>query len=147
MLIQIRALCPSDLPVLSALFLQVRRQTFSWNQTASFQLSDLESQIVGETVNVALNEAGQLVGFISLWWVDQFIHHLYVDSQWQGLGIGRQLLASLPGWPQTPYQLKCLKLNQGAAGFYRRCGFIDVGSGHDQDGEYIVFEFNTRNQV
>jgi len=146
MAILIRALCVRDWPALSALFLQVRSQTFTWNRNTPFHLSDLEQQIAGEAVSVALNEAGQLVGFISLWRVDQFIHHLYVDRQWQGLGIGHQLLQSLPGWPHTRYQLKCLQLNQSAAGFYRACGFIDVGTGCDEDGEYIVFEFSTRNR-
>ncbi len=161
MTIRIRPVHPHDLAAAENIFLELRRQTYTWIAPEKFQLADFASQTQGETIlvaedhihsvadvkatettNTGCNDAAlnssQLVGFISVQDKAKFIHHLYVDSRQQGRGIGRALLRSLPNWGNAPYQLKCLRLNQQAMTFYRACGFIEVDAGTSEDGEYAL---------
>ncbi|MFJ2987259.1 GNAT family N-acetyltransferase [Collimonas sp. NPDC087041] len=140
--ITVRGNDPQDFPALRDLFLAERRQTYTWAAADAFQLQDLDRQTVGETILVAKDEHREIVGFISIWEKDRFIHHLYVASQQQGKGVGKALLSALPNWPEHKYTLKCLALNQNAIAFYRACGFSQTGSGNGEDGEYIVFQSN-----
>ncbi|MGB7195499.1 MAG: GNAT family N-acetyltransferase [Collimonas pratensis] len=140
MSITVRRATTQDLPALQELFLSLRRQTYTWLATASFCLADLQQQTQGEAILLAQDEQGGLAGFISVWEADHFIHHLYVDSGQQRRGVGRTLLAALPGWPGQRYVLKCLLRNHAAAAFYRVSGFTETGNGMGEDGEYIVFE-------
>lgn len=138
--ITVRLAAVDDQPALRELFLASRRQTYTWLETASFCLTDLPQQTQGETILLAQDEQGALAGFISVWAADHFIHHLYVGAGQQRRGVGRALLAALPGWPGQRYVLKCLLLNHAAAAFYRASGFAETGRGMGEDGEYIVFE-------
>ena len=140
MLITVRLATADDQPALQDLFLASRRQTYTWLATSTFCLEDLPQQTQGETILLAQDEQGVLAGFISVWAADHFIHHLYVGAGQQRRGVGRALLAALPGWPEQRYVLKCLLRNHAAAAFYRASGFAETGRGMGEDGEYIVFE-------
>jgi len=115
-------------------------KTYTWMAADAFRPEDLARQSQGETILVAEDAQQAIAGFISIWAPDHFIHHLYVGAGWQRRGVGRALLAALPGWPGQRYTLKCLLLNQVAAAFYRASGFVEAGRGVGEDGEYIVFE-------
>ncbi|MNR88994.1 putative acetyltransferase [compost metagenome] len=128
-----------DLPAMRTLFLRSRLETFVSHPGTRFQLQDFDLQTQGEQQWVA-EEGAQLVGFISLWAADNFIHHIYVDQGWTRRGVGRALLRALPGWPTTRFQLKCLRLNEAALAFYRACHFVETGTGVAADGEYVVLE-------
>lgn len=137
--IEVRAASARDIPALRALFLHSRRETFSWQPREAFQLADFDAQTQGELLLVA--DAGDRpAGFVAVWQPDRFIHHLYVDTQHMGRGVGRALLQALPGWPTTRYRLKCLRRNTAALAFYRACGFREIGSGTAEDGEYLLLE-------
>ncbi|CDG82045.1 GNAT family N-acetyltransferase [Janthinobacterium agaricidamnosum] len=138
--INVRPATGADLAALRELFLATRRQAYTWMAGATFELADLERQTQGETMLVAQNAEGALAGFVSVWEADHFIHHLYVDYRQHRRGIGRALLAALPGWPLQAYSLKCLCRNHAAAAFYRACGFVQTGSGTAEDGDYLVFQ-------
>ena len=140
MSITVRRATAQDQAALQELFLNLRRQTYTWLATASFCLADLPQQTQGEAILLAQDEQGALAGFISVWEADHFIHHLYVGADQQRRGVGRALLAALPGWPGQRYVLKCLLRNHAAAAFYRASGFAEAGNGMGEDGEYIVFE-------
>lgn len=131
----IRPAMPADLPRLRTLFLHARRKAFDWQPAAHFQLGDFDEQTLGEQILLA-ESAGQCLGFISVWTPDRFIHHLYIDTDHARRGLGRALLGALPGWPTPHYQLKCLTRNQRALAFYVACGFIEVGAGQAEDGDY-----------
>lgn len=79
---------------------------------------------------VAQDTGGELVGFISLWAEDHFIHHLYVATTYHRRGVGKMLLQALPLWDEQRYQLKCLQYNEKALAFYAACGFLILGQGH-----------------
>jgi GNAT superfamily N-acetyltransferase len=138
--VTVRRAVAEDHPVLQELFLTSRRQTYTWMKTDTFRLTDLSQQTQGETILVAQDEQAAIAGFISIWEADHFIHHLYVDTRLHKRGIGRALLAALPGWPGQRYTLKCLVLNHVAADFYRASGFAETARDVGVDGEYIVFE-------
>ena len=87
----IRLMAEQYIPQLAQLFLKIRRQTFHWVEPVQFQLDDFTKQTEGERVWVAEHGAN-ICGFISIWQPDNFVHHLYVASDWHGQGIGRALL-------------------------------------------------------
>ncbi|WP_412026321.1 N-acetyltransferase family protein [Burkholderia cepacia] len=140
MRITVRDAVAADMPALRELFLRSRQETFVWQPAGAFQLTDFEAQTEGERLRVAEDDGGQLAGFVSVWEPDHFIHHLYVHRPHHRCGIGRVLLRALPGWPATHYRLKCLRANAPALAFYAACGFVEIGTGSAEDGEYLLLE-------
>jgi ribosomal protein S18 acetylase RimI-like enzyme len=130
----------TDLSALRELFVSSRRKAFSWRPPDEFQLADFDVQTQGELLLVAEDGDGSPVGFISVWEPDNFIHHLYVEPAHQRRGTGGALLWALPNWTQTRYRLKCVRRNEAALAFYRALGFVEVGSGTGDDGEYLELE-------
>lgn len=136
---EIREIRNSDYAPLRKLFLKERRTTFSWVDPSSYQLNDFEKEINGEYVLVA-DLGNKIVGFISIWMPNNFIHHLYIDQKFQGQGIGTQLLKATIQKTKLPISLKCLEKNTKAVAFYKRKGFIEKEKGLSEHGEYILFE-------
>ena len=116
--------------------MRMRRATFTWVDPDRFQIDDFAIQSKGETVLVCQGWSGEIVGFVSYWDADDFIHMLYVRSEFQGQGVGTALLQALPGWPRRRYRLKCLMKNTRARRFYQSIGFIVSGNGLSTEGEY-----------
>ena len=86
------------------------------------------------------NEDGAILGFISVWEPDHFIHHLFVHPDHQRQGIGQLLLSSLYSWLALPYRLKCVAKNQVALAFYEKNGWVEVGRGVGEEGDYLLLE-------
>lgn len=84
----------TDLDTLRELFLRIRQATFSWADRTSFNIQDFDRQTEGEYILVALWKE-RIVGFISVWMQDNFIHHLFVDVAYQQKGIGTALLSAI----------------------------------------------------
>ncbi|MEN2398567.1 GNAT family N-acetyltransferase [Flavobacterium sp. MC2016-06] len=129
----------SHLPVLKKLFLQERQSTFTWVNQAEFKLSDFDRETEGEYLLIAL-ENEVVIGFISVWLPNNFIHHLYIDKQYHGQGIGTKLLNAVTDKIGFPITLKCLENNTQAVHFYRRKGFVQKERGLSGHGGYILFE-------
>src|SRR6185295_8677621 len=108
---------------LASLFLESRRRTFHWKDPLEFQLADFEKQTTGEVVSVAVDQDEKIIGFVSVFESDRFIHHLFVHPDYQRNEIGRLLLGSLTRWLPRPYRLKCVAANQRACEFYRKNGW------------------------
>jgi len=132
----IEAARPADLPVLAQLYLDVRRQTMTWLPPDRFRYEDFAADAAGETIQVARGVNDEILGFISVWPADNFIHMLYVRETSQGAGVGAALLKALPDWPSRGYRLKCLVKNARATSFYLRHGFFVVGAGASEEGDY-----------
>lgn len=128
-----------DIDALRNLYFNSRRSTFPWADKSQFQLSDFDKQTEGEDILVALS--GEIpVGFISVWAVDNFIHHLYVGETCQNQTIGTQLLKAAIDRLNFPIRLKCEESNEKAASFYRKKGFAEKERGQSETGTYILFE-------
>lgn len=140
MKIIVRDAVAADTPALRELFLHSRRETFVWVPAGAFQPADFDAQTEGERLRVAEDASGRLAGFVSVWEPDHFIHHLHVSRPHHRSGVGRALLRALPGWPATRYRLKCLRANAPALAFYAACGFVEIGAGSAEDGEYLLLE-------
>ncbi|MET0634555.1 MAG: GNAT family N-acetyltransferase [Chitinophagaceae bacterium] len=117
----------------------MRRETFTWVDPEEFRLMDFDDQTEGEQLMVARVD-GRVAGFISLWKEDDFIHHLYVDRRYQGQGVGAELLKAGYRKLGPVARLKCLVNNIRAIRFYERQGFIEMGRGGSEHGDYILFE-------
>jgi GNAT superfamily N-acetyltransferase len=140
-MIHIRPATEADHPRLARIFLDARVQVFHGCDPSLFQLDDFITQTEGEVIHVAVDEDGQLLGFVSVWRQDGFIHHLFVDPSQQRRGVGTALLKSLHEWLPFPHRLKCLMANSSARAFYLKSGWRDVSLGADSLGEYALMEF------
>ncbi|MDW5418684.1 GNAT family N-acetyltransferase [Iodobacter sp. CM08] len=89
---------------------------------------------------VAIGEDMQLVGFVSVWMAEPFIHHLYINPSHQRFGVGRALLTAVQQWLPLPWQLKCLIKNTAALNFYLSQGWVAVDSGESEDGKFITLQ-------
>lgn len=128
-----------DYEPLRNLFLKERKTAFSWLDSSEFQLDDFEKHTQGEYILVAILDDIP-IGFISIWMPTNFIHHLYVDQQYQGKGIGTELLKAAIDKTNFPLTLKCLENNTKAIDFYIKKGFIEKEKGESEHGNYILFE-------
>ena len=129
----------ADHPALNRIYRDVRRRDFHWLAPERIGENDFNRDTAGEVIHVA-REGDVLLGFISVWTADSFIHHLYVDTAQQARGVGSRLLdfarATYPG----PLRLKCVAQNERARRFYAQHGWRVVGSGLSEDGNYLLLE-------
>lgn len=131
----------SDRYALQELYLQVRRAGFTWLDTSRFELAAFDDDTKDELVLVA-KLGDKIVGFISAWTPDNFIHHLYVHNQYQHNGVGTKLLQEMVCRLQYPVTLKCLKSNVSAIKFYERNQWHAKSEAVSEDGPYILFELS-----
>ncbi|MCS0326672.1 GNAT family N-acetyltransferase [Vibrio diabolicus] len=104
------------------LYLESRLVTFTWLDTVEFDLSDFERDTEGESIWVAI-ESNKVVGFVSIWAPENFIHHLFVSPRNLRGGVGLKLL-DLAKQKYPSLSLKCLSQNGNATEFYLSQGFI-----------------------
>ena len=123
---------------LQRIFLEVRQKTFYWLDTENYNITDFDFETEGEFVLVALYDS-KVVGFISLWFAGNFIHHFYIDETFQGHKIGTKLLEEALQIMKTPVTLKCLEKNAKAIEFYKEKGFEAEEKGISDHGDYILF--------
>lgn len=123
---------------LQRIFLEVRQKTFYWLDTQNYNLTDFDHETQGEFVLVAVFN-DKVVGFISLWLSGNFIHHFYIDDEFQQHKIGTKLLEEAIQIMKTPITLKCLEKNIRAIEFYKKRGFVATDKGISDHGEYISF--------
>ncbi len=128
---------------LRRIFLEVRQKTFYWLDTQNYNLTDFDFETQGEFVLVAVFD-DKVVGFISLWLRDSFIHHFYIDEKFQHQKIGTKLLEEAIEIMKTPITLKCLEKNVKAVDFYLNKGFVGIDKGVSNHGEYILFAFQKK---
>ncbi|MFH6945781.1 GNAT family N-acetyltransferase [Flavobacterium sp. FlaQc-50] len=132
-----------DLDALRQLFLKVRQETFIWADPETFDLLDFDVQTKGEYILTALYDE-KVIGFISVWMRDNFIHHLYIDEAFHKLGIGKRLLNEVIKRAKFPLVLKCLEKNTEAISFYKKVGFVEKARNENENGPYILFELNQK---
>jgi ribosomal protein S18 acetylase RimI-like enzyme len=101
---------PTDKPALRELFLQIRQQTFHWMDTSKFNISDFDKETDDEHIFV-IHFNNTVAGFISFWQRDNFIHHLYIASEFQQKGLGTMLLQTL-SWKFQPNRPQQIGLNR-----------------------------------
>ena len=83
-MIHIREMALQDKPRLRQLYLESRRTTFYWDDPELMHLEDFDRDTEAELVFVAEVEE-TVIGFISLYVPDNFIHCLFVDARYNCL--------------------------------------------------------------
>ena len=138
---KIRAAKEKDHPALAEIFLRARIGVFPWVGAASHSLQDFAEQTKGEVIHLAENEEEEILGFISVWEAENFVHHLFVAPAHQRKGVGKALLADLSSRRSGPFTLKCVASNAAALAFYRKQGWRGIGTGTTADGRYLLLEW------
>jgi ribosomal protein S18 acetylase RimI-like enzyme len=133
-----------DIPVLRELFLRVRIASFVWEDPLKFKSSDFDRESSGESVLVAWAD-GTIVGFVSVWVPDNFVHHLYVEQSYHRRGVGSGLVKAVLDRFGSPIRLKCETSNEKAIQFYRKMGFLEMERGLAESGPFILFELSLPN--
>lgn len=134
---QIRQYQETDRQFLRILYLTARQAAFTWRDTRHYRLEDFDRATRGEEIWVA-EEADKLLGFVSIYRADNFIHHLYVDPHLPPRGIGSALLHTAERTFTSAGSLKCLVRNQKALAFYHKHGWQNIATGCDSDEEYYL---------
>jgi ribosomal protein S18 acetylase RimI-like enzyme len=96
-------------------------------RTPPWREAEFSEQVADEEILVAAS-GGEVVGFLSLWRPEAFVHFLHVARAWRRRGVGERLLAAARAEVRRPLELKCLLANRAALGFYRRLGWEPTGT-------------------
>ncbi len=130
----------SDRPFLRTLYLHARRAAWPWLDGRAWRLEDFDADTLNETVWVAIDK-GHRVGFASIQENDNFLHCLFVDPHYQGMGAGKALLQHVQQTFTSTGALKCLVKNTKAVEFYQRMGWHIEATGDSPDGEYYLMHY------
>lgn len=135
-----REMKKEDLPRLREIFLKVRTAAFAWDKTETYKLEDFDKQTIDEEV-LLIEEEGEILGFVSIYVPDSFIHHLFVDTTKSRKGIGSQLIAEALNRIELPATLKCVTENEKALAFYAKEGWVKTIQEKDDGISYWVMKY------
>jgi len=138
--ILIRPWQESDRPFLRTLYLHARREDCPRLDGADWQLEEFDAATRDEGIWVAVQN-GPRLSFPSVWTNDNFLHNLFVDPQYQSLGVGNELLEHVQKTFTSTGSLKCLVKNARAIAFYQRHGWHIEATGDSPDGEYYLMHY------
>lgn len=135
----VRPATPGDSVALRSLYAAAIARA-DWLPESARGEADLAAATKDELLLVCSAPGGEVLGFASVYVPDRFVHHLFVAPGLEGMGIGTDLLASLPRFVSPPWRLKCLLANSRALGFYARHGWTELGHADGPEGRYALME-------
>ena len=135
----VRGASAADSASLQGVYLKTRVERFHWLDASQLRESDFDRDTAGEKIWLAELD-GRVIGFVSVWLPDNFIHHLFVLPEFSGQKVGSALLAVCLGAIGRPAQLKCLSANLEALQFYLAKGWKTISKGFSADGEYHLMQ-------
>ncbi len=139
--LHVRDFIEDDRHTLKDIYLISREQTFTWFDTSAYTPDDFDNDTQGEQILVA-DRDGAVVGFVSCWLPDNFIHHLFVHPAYINHGVGNALLKAAVAVLDKPVTLKCLTRNENALGFYRSQGWVVIEKGEGKPDEYFLMAYH-----
>jgi len=113
------------------LYVRSGRAAFTWRSGTHFRAEDFAMYALDEEVWLALM-GGALVGILSIFRPENFVHCLYVDPDAQRLGIGRALVEHVRRAAGAPLTLKLDVPNRQAIAFYEATGWERMTGLDDQ---------------
>jgi GNAT superfamily N-acetyltransferase len=141
--IQVRPFDPAlDLEICQRIYQTARTATFYWINPKRFRISDFLADTKGEFVAVAEESGRGIVGFVGVWFPDNFIHHLYVLPERHRCGFGKALLDYALTQIDRPARLKCQRRNRNACDFYAHLGWRPGEMGYDSIGDWMEFLYD-----
>ncbi|HCH6293860.1 TPA: GNAT family N-acetyltransferase [Vibrio parahaemolyticus] len=126
------------LDAVKKLYRDSRLATFTWQDSVLFEFSDFARDTEDEDIWVA-NKSNEILGFVSIWESDKFIHHLFVSPNNLRSGVGLKLL-DFARQRYSNLSLKCFTQNSNAIGFYRSQGFTIVETVDDGAESYHLMK-------
>ncbi|MGI4851133.1 MAG: GNAT family N-acetyltransferase [Janthinobacterium lividum] len=135
----IRKANSKDILELEILFQFIRRETFKSRPENEFQIGDYAKSVEQDKVWVA-EEDNTLVGFVSIYLADNFIHNLFVHPNYQNLGIGSCLLQTAEDNLSSPMTLKIALDNPKVCPFYKSHGWLEMSIHEDVPEPYILYK-------
>lgn len=137
-MITIRKAKPKDTPQLEVLYQRTCRETFTSRPQYKFQIGDYAKSVEEDEVWVA-EENGKIIGFISTYPADNFVHNLFVHSDHQGRGIGSCLMQRAEANLARPMTLKIAMDNLEVCAFYEKQGWSQVSIHEDVVEPYLLY--------
>ncbi len=134
----IRKQMHEDIDKLELLFQLVRVKTFFTRPKNDFQIGDYQKSTEGENVWVA-EENGMIVGFVSIYPANNFVHNLFIHPNYQGKSIGSQLLQIAELNLNTPMTLKIAIDNLTVCRFYEKHGWHQISVHDDTQEPYVLY--------
>ncbi len=128
---------------LREVYFETRRESFAWLKADQITVEDFEADTRGEKIWVA-ESSRQVIGFVSVWEPEHFIHHLFVLPSFCRRRIGTRLLDVCLANIGRPARLKCVSANTRALAFYRARGWQAVSVGTSVEGEFQLMEFASK---
>lgn len=126
-----KAKSAAEIAEAAALYERSGTAAFSWRPVGHFQARDFVAFAQEEEVWLAyMSDA--LVGLLSIFRAENFVHCLYVDPAAQGLGIGRALVDFVRRKVGAPLTLKLDVPNRAAIRFYEATGWERMTGLDDQ---------------
>lgn len=126
---------------LREIFFTVRRNTFHWIEPETLKLSDFDESTKDELILVALI-GNKIVGFISIWVPDKFIHNLFILQDFQGKGVGTALVNEAVKRVGLPLTLKCIKSNIKAVNYYKSHNWKIEKEEMGNEGLYYLMKYS-----
>ncbi len=121
------------------LYIEVAGHVFSSDEGDEADLDDVEEATEGEVIYLARSE-DRIVGFIAYYQPDHFLHSLYIHFDYQGKGVGRQLVDHIVKEHGPGHTLKVEKQNEGAIGFYSRLGYVDATASEHRHENWLLLK-------
>ncbi len=115
----------------AALYVRSGSAAFTWRPAEHFQAADFLRFAEEEEVWLAFM-GDALVGILSLFRPENFVHCLYIDPDAQGLGVGKALVARVRKAVGAPLTLKLDVPNRRAVAFYEATGWERMTGLDDQ---------------
>ena len=131
---------PRDLAACTDIYLAAARIAFPRLPPEEIRADHFQDSLREEEAWVA-EIASEVVGLVSIYLPDRFIHSLYVDPPRHGMGIGRALLEQALRRCGGHGELKCQEGNRAACRFYMERGWRPVGWGWSSAGPWIRFRY------
>ncbi|MES2615229.1 MAG: GNAT family N-acetyltransferase, partial [Bdellovibrionota bacterium] len=96
--------------------------------------------IEDEEVFVAVEDE-KIVGFVSIYLPNNFIHNLFILPEYQGRGIGKILLEKVLTFIVEPITLKVEIPNINACLFYEKFGFKKISAHENEEKPYYLYKY------
>jgi GNAT superfamily N-acetyltransferase len=141
--IVIREFAEADRRSLRTLFVASRNAAFAWVPAGTHKDEDFDVATKGELILVAVHHR-DIVGFVSIWGPDNFLHLLFVHPLFWRRGVGKTLLMSCDKYCSGTPTLKCLKANDSARQFYLSQGWSVRHEADGPDGRYLLMARESR---
>lgn len=126
---------------LREIFFTVRKDTFHWIELNTLKLSDYDESTKDELILAAFIN-NKIVGFVSIWVPDKFIHNLFVLQDFQGKGVGTALINEAAKRVGLPLTLKCVKANTKAFDYYKSHNWKIEKEEMGNEGLYYLMKYS-----